>query len=250
MRYFHSLILSLILLLQSSGIYAQQSDTLPEHKLFLKSKTFKTLAVPVLFAGAGLYTLGDHGFYSSHDAARDAQKKFPAFHTRIDDYLLYAPGAAAFGLHLAGLKGKHDFKGKTLIYLTTNGLTGFTSSVLKTTIRYQRPDGSTYNSLPSGHTAFAFANAEFLHQEYKNESVWISVGGYTVAASVGAMRMLNNRHWMSDVFFGAGIGILSAKTANLLYPLMERELASITGLVAVPTYSEGKIGFAMVYKLK
>jgi hypothetical protein len=41
------------------------------------------------------------------------------------------------------------------------------------------------------------------------------VGAYTIATSVGALRMLNNKHWQSDVFAGAGIGILSAHAAYL-----------------------------------
>jgi membrane-associated phospholipid phosphatase len=32
---------------------------------------------------------------------------------------------------------------------------------------------------------------------------------------VGALRMLNNKHWQADVFTGAGIGILSAHAAYL-----------------------------------
>ena len=39
-------------------------------------------------------------------------------------------------------------------------------------------------------------------------SPWYAVGGYAVATFTGVMRVLNNRHWISDVLSGAGIGIL------------------------------------------
>ena len=60
--------------------------------------------------------------------------------------------------------------------------------------------------------------AEVLHQEFKDKTIWISVAGYSVATAVGVMRILNNRHWLSDVVGGAGFGILSAKLTYLLYP--------------------------------
>ena len=42
-------------------------------------------------------------------------------------------------------------------------------------------------------------------------SPWFSVAGYGVAAATGVMRVLNNRHWVSDVMSGAGIGIMSTE---------------------------------------
>jgi membrane-associated phospholipid phosphatase len=93
---------------------------------------------------------------------------------------------------------------------------------LKNTTSRMRPDGSSKNSFPSGHTASAFVAAEFLHQEYKDKSVWISISGYTVATLTGALRILNNRHWLSDVVAGAGIGILSVKTVYWTYPSLQK----------------------------
>jgi membrane-associated phospholipid phosphatase len=36
---------------------------------------------------------------------------------------------------------------------------------------------------------------------------------YGLASTVGMMRMANNRHYISDVLLGAGIGILSMKAS-------------------------------------
>ena len=54
-------------------------------------------------------------------------------------------------------------------------------------------------------------------------SPWISVGGYVVATTVGVSRILNNRHWISDVLAGAGIGILSVEFGYLFADLIFKE---------------------------
>lgn len=71
-----------------------------------------------------------------------------------------------------------------------------------------RPDGSNNKSFPSGHTATAFMAATMLHKEYGGRSPWYSIAGYSMATVTGVSRMLNNKHWLSDVLVGAGIGIL------------------------------------------
>ena len=88
---------------------------------------------------------------------------------------------------------------------------------IKYTAKEMRPDGSQANSWPSGHTATSFVGATLLHKEYGlTRSPWFSVAGYGVATATGVMRVLNNRHWVSDVMSGAGIGILSTELGYAL----------------------------------
>ena len=95
-------------------------------------------------------------------------------------------------------------------------MAGFVNGI-KYTAKEMRPDGSTANSWPSGHTATAFVGATILHKEYgMTRSPWYSVAGYGVATATGVMRVLNNRHWISDVLSGAGIGIMSTELAYAL----------------------------------
>ena len=95
-------------------------------------------------------------------------------------------------------------------------MAGFVNGI-KYTASEMRPDGSTANSWPSGHTATSFVGATILHKEYGlTRSPWFSVAGYGVATATGVMRILNNRHWISDVLSGAGIGIMSTELGYAL----------------------------------
>jgi membrane-associated phospholipid phosphatase len=95
---------------------------------------------------------------------------------------------------------------------------GASTHLLKRATGVTRPDGTNALSFPSGHTATAFASAEFMRMEYKDVSPWYGIAGYAAAATTGYLRMYNNRHWLGDVLAGAGIGILSTQAAYFLYP--------------------------------
>jgi membrane-associated phospholipid phosphatase len=86
----------------------------------------------------------------------------------------YLP-ATVYGLNAMGIKGKSNFKDRTPNFSDFLSLAA-TTLPLKNITHVQRPDGSSFNSFPSGHTATAFA--EFLWQEYKDVSIWYGISGY------------------------------------------------------------------------
>ncbi len=139
------------------------------------------------------------------------------FKTGIDDYSQFFGPVMTTGMKIAGVEGRSDW-GR---YLASTAMSyaimaGFVNGI-KYTAKEMRPDGSTANSWPSGHTATAFVGATILHKEYgMTRSPWYSVAGYGVATATGVMRVLNNRHWISDVLSGAGIGIMSTELAYAL----------------------------------
>lgn len=141
----------------------------------------------------------------------------PTFRYRYDDYLQFAPAVLAYGLRLCGVEGRSSWERMMLSSGLSTGLMLSTVYVVKYGIGRLRPDGSTHNSFPSGHTAMAFTAATILHKEYGvTHSPWWSVAGYTMATVTGISRALNNRHWLSDVVVGAGVGILSTELGYLL----------------------------------
>jgi membrane-associated phospholipid phosphatase len=156
---------------------------------------------------------------------------------------------AVYGLNAMGIKGKNNFKDRTLILATSYLLVAATTLPLKNITHVQRPDGSSFNSFPSGHTATAFAGAEFLWQEYKDVSVWYGISGYIVATGTGFFRMYNDRHWLTDVAAGAGIGILCTKTAYWIYPKMQKLLfkkETKAAVIIAPFYNGNHTGIGLV----
>ena len=83
---------------------------------------------------------------------------------------------------------------------------------LKYTVRRERPDQSNNQSFPSGHSASAFATAGVLQRHYGWKA---GVPAAVVAAYVATARVHDNRHYLSDVIFGAAMGIAAERTVTL-----------------------------------
>lgn len=168
------------------------------------------------------------------------------FRTHADDYIQYAPIAAVYGLNLMGVKGKNDFANRTALLIKSELLMVAITFPLKKITAVPRPDTGAPTSFPSGHTAQVFAAATFMAKEYGHISRWYSIGAYTVATGVGVLRVMNNRHWVSDVLAGAGIGILST---NLVYLTHQykwgRHKRSNNQTLIMPSY-DGKVGMLSV----
>lgn len=97
---------------------------------------------------------------------------------------------------------------------------GLITQVLKVSIGRKRPNESgdessitgpslRYESFPSGHTSAAFAMATVLAGRYPKKK-WAF---YLLATAVGASRIIQNSHFLSDVVVGAGIGAWSGNRA-------------------------------------
>jgi len=221
---------------------AQVQDT-----SYIKPKV-TSFIIPAAFIGYGLVSLAGKNPIRDLDlTTRDElQEDHPLFAAHADDYLQFAPAAAVYGLHIAGIKGRHSLADATGLYVLSEAIMGGTTHGLKSWTHRLRPNGSGFNSFPSGHTANAFASAEFLNQEYKDSHPWIGYAGYTVATATGILRMYNNRHWLSDVVAGAGFGILSAKLSYLIYPKLKQIISgkNNANYSIVPFYQHQHFGLS------
>jgi membrane-associated phospholipid phosphatase len=149
----------------------------------------------------------------------DVQNYLKADRTfKLDDYLIYGPLAMDVGFSLSGVRSAHSIKEKAALYLLSSALNAMIVYPVKSMADRQRPDGSNYHSFPSGHTSNAFVGAEFFWQEYKHRSFWLASSGYLMATATAYLRIRNNKHWLSDVMGGAGIGMLSTKVIYRFYP--------------------------------
>lgn len=140
----------------------------------------------------------------------------PSFRYKYDDYLQFAPAVAMVAMKTLGVESRSSWGRMAVSGGLSTGIMLSTVYVVKYGLGRLRPDGSTYNSFPSGHTAMAFTSATLLHKEYGYLSPWVSIAGYTAATVTGISRALNNRHWLSDIVVGAGVGILSTELGYLI----------------------------------
>ncbi len=182
------------------------------------SKPFKMLCAGVPLIVSGLIIKGEDNTFRS--LRIDNASKYD---TRIDDYLQYSPAAVMLGLKVAGVKGRSSWGRMLVSDAFTVALMASTVNLIKRTSKTMRPDGSNNHSFPSGHTATAFMCATMLHKEYGGVSPWYSVGAYSIATFTGVSRILNNKHWLSDVLVGAGIGILSTELGYFLADLIFKD---------------------------
>ena len=148
------------------------------------------VAVPLILGGA-VVSLYDTDF------RRLRNGYVRSFHHDYDDYLQYAPAALLVGMKVCGVESRSSWGRMLVSDAFSAGLMAAAVNSLKYSFRVMRPDGSTRNSFPSGHTATAFMTATMLHKEYGHRSPWYSIGGYTLATLTGVTRQLNNRHWIA-----------------------------------------------------
>ncbi|MCL9805637.1 phosphatase PAP2 family protein [Flavobacterium amniphilum] len=243
-----------IFLLVTVSLKAQ--DVFKKDTLVLKDKTEKVkfdckpLIIPSVLIGYGVMGLESHQILHYNTELRDEVKESIDEKLTIDDFSQYTPAASVYALNAFGIKGKNNFRDRTIIMGTSYLILSVSVLGLKSISKVERPDFSARNSFPSGHTATAFAGAEFLWQEYKDKSVWYGIAGYVVATGTGLFRIYNNRHWLTDVAAGAGIGILSTKIAYWLYPSINEKVFGSkrkkgTTVSVIPFYNGNQIGLSI-----
>jgi len=174
--------------------------------------------------------------------------KNPHQRTRVDDYIWAVPAVSVYVLNLAGVKGKHNLVDRSVMLGVSYIIASAVITPAKHLTKKWRPDGSNRLSFPSGHTEQAFVAAEFLRMEYKDVSPWYGLAGYAVAAATGYLRMYNNKHWMSDVIAGAGVGILSVQFVYWVYPKLKQKFTKNKNGTAmiVPYYRDKEGGLLCV----
>lgn len=145
------------------------------------------------------------------------------FHHTYDNYSQYLPLAVMLGMKTAGVKSRNSWSRMLASDAFSAAIMAGAVESIKRTAKVERPDGTDNRSFPSGHTATAFMTATMLTKEYGHLSPWIGIGAYSVAAGTGVMRVANNKHWVSDVLTGAGIGIIATEIGYYIADLLFKE---------------------------
>lgn len=183
------------------------------------------IIAPALMLGIGIAGLEAKGLKTANHKITDALWNHGAHgRVRIDEVSQVLPIAGSYLLNLCGVKGIHDYVDLTIITGTASLMLAAIVYPTKDLVYSSRPDGSGFNSFPSGHSAWAFMGAEIMRREYSHVSPWIGVSGYVIATGTAFLRLYNGAHWFTDVVAGAGIGILCAEAAYWLYPAITKHL--------------------------
>jgi membrane-associated phospholipid phosphatase len=212
---------------------------------------YKTLIIPSILIAYGVVGLISPTLKDINVSTKKEFKEHDDKIVNLDDYVQYSPFLSVYALNAIGIQGKNSFEDRTIILATAYLIMGGSVNILKKTTKVKRPDGSDTRSFPSGHTATAFMGAEFLHQEFKDVSEWYGITGYVVAAGTGLFRMSNEKHWLTDVAAGAGIGILSTKIAYWIHPLVKKTLfkdKDKTNGIVMPFYNGREYGLGLSMK--
>jgi len=233
-----------IVVLNSSVRFNRIDDSKATPKL-----SYKNFIVPAALLTYGFVGLGNNAVSTlDHKIQQQVWVYNPHQLVKIDNYLQFAPAASVYLLNAVGIKGKDNFIDRSGIFLLSNVFLGVTVYSLKELTQKTRPNGDDNLSFPSGHTAEAFAGAEFMRLEYQDKSVWYSIAGYLMAGATGYLRIYNNKHYFSDVVAGAGVGIASTQLAYWLYPKIKRIFYKDKPMhtLLMPSYSDGIFGFNFV----
>lgn len=213
---------------------AQYNDTLPAEQRWYRQPAFTIGAAPAVMISYGSAVWGKSRLITSSWEVREWRyRRHPDFRTHIDDYMPIVPSVTPIILRLCGVKTTNRIKGQVLRYALSYALMNAIVQPIKYSVKALRPDSTRRNSFPSAHTGAAFVGAEFLFQELTGKARWFSVAGYAIAASVGALRILNNRHWLTDVLVGGGIGLLSTKLVYYVCGRIEKRKAARRKLTAL-----------------
>ncbi|MBC7424225.1 MAG: phosphatase PAP2 family protein [Ferruginibacter sp.] len=209
--YLSILLLTLFCILSGTLLVAQDTA---HNNLASRTQYFKPSAViiPAAFVAYGCLKPAIKAIQNTDDKIwQQVQTNHASFKTNAADYLMWAPSAAIYlmdGLHV---QTKHSFKEHLVLDVGSIIVTGGIGMVMRK-ISGNIGVYNTYGTeFPSGHTANAFRGAEIFHQELKDSHELLSYSGYIVAAGVGALRIYNKNHLLTEVLAGAGLGILSTK---------------------------------------
>ncbi|MBT3216458.1 MAG: phosphatase PAP2 family protein [Candidatus Marinimicrobia bacterium] len=128
----------------------------------------------------------------------------------------------SIGILTGGIIAEHFLSDNSKLDLHRKFKYAFTSMATSTVLTYglkygvarERPNLSNSRSFPSGHTSHSFTIAAVSQELFGFK---IGVAAYTMAFVVGLSRIQDNKHYLSDVMFGAGLGTVIGRGFGMVY---------------------------------
>ncbi len=150
---------------------------------------------------------------------------------------------------------KFSSAGKSLFEsLLVGGLASITIKYIFGRSRPYKEDGTTqfnwfeteniYNSLPSGHVITAFTTSTVISNYVEN--IYVSIALYSLAGLTAFQRIATDNHWFSDVFLGAGIGVI---VGSYFSNLNKSKLSESSSVNLVPFISKSNAGLYLFLEI-
>ncbi len=224
---------------------AQVKDTISTVQKNKKTVLFRKSIIPVSLIGVGL--LLNNSDLEKRWQTEIRNKVGNEYDFPIDDYVQYIPIIEMYAADAFGVQAKNHWFDQTKYLFMANAVTSIITHTLKRTTQKNRPNGAEY-SFPSGHTSFAFTNASVLYKEFEGSSSLLAYSGYAFATTTGVFRVLNNKHWVSDVLVGAGLGMLVTELIYYFEPFKDyNPFMNTQNITLLPQFSENEYGVYFSY---
>lgn len=187
-----------------SGLF---KDTVGDFRRLSSRESLTWLGVGV--AAAALTHPADHRVSDALSASPRLDDVFEPGKTIGGARFQMGSAAAVFALGRLTRSSRVSLVGADL--LRAQFLAQAVTAAVKVSVRRDRPDGTQY-SFPSGHSSVTFASATVLQRHFG----WkVGVPAYGLATYVAASRINEKRHFLSDVAFGAAVGIVAGRTVTV-----------------------------------
>ncbi len=240
----------LILLYFFSIICFSQKDTTRSEisKLPTGRKTNQLINYKQIIIPASLIVTGSllRNSQTNLDVKKYRDQEFSNFKTESDDYFQYVPFVLTYSGNYLGFKSKHGNKQMFTNHIVSSLIMSATVIGIKKMVGDLRPDYTAFNSFPSGHTTNAFNLAMMQYLEYKDDNLWFASSGFVFAITTGLFRVLNDRHWLSDVVAGSGIGMLTSLIVFHWSPFnFDNKKEKQTSLIYFPVVGEKFAGVGL-----
>lgn len=215
---------SLIIILLSVNLApAQEKESFYGDHLFtyLWSGAHHTLKDPFnqwVIGGAFLGALAANSVDNKFQEYVQEKGLLPKELSRFGD--LYG-GTWAHWILFSAIAGKGVLKGESKTELLRKleyavmaiGVNGVLTVGLKKAVGRERPNKGDNSSFPSGHTSHSFTIAAVSNELFGSK---VGVPAYAIAGIVATSRIHDNKHYLSDVIFGAGLGTIIGR--GFAYP--------------------------------
>ncbi len=236
-----------VLILSFNPFHLGAQDLNGADSLQTKNSFIKSAILPLTLISAGIIANNSH---FEKDLRYDIRAQTGEnFEFKIDDYLLVVPVIEMYLADALHVEAKNHWFDQTKYLVISNAIASAVTFSLKGIVSKSRPDGSDNDSFPSGHTTTSFVNASVLMHEFKDSAPILAYSGYLFSTTTGVFRMVNDKHWISDVLVGAGIGILATELVYFLEPFKNfNPFKNHKNMNLVPLMDQSSYGFYFSYR--